>query len=152
MTNFLDLPLELRDLVYGFYFTSLLQECRGSGKYQPALLSTSRSISVEAAEVHSSYPKQCSPTRRRATHAVSRQLFAFIAAEAKAATQKVDYQVDELRLSHSQMHGREHDEIVNIIEQIIDCAAPGQSHWPKWRTHAGSWKTWSRLTRHSSRD
>lgn len=51
MTNFLDLPPELRDLVYGFYFTNLLQEYRGSDKYRPTLLRASKSISVESAEV-----------------------------------------------------------------------------------------------------
>lgn len=33
------------------------------------------------------------------------------------------------------MQDREHAEIVDIINQIIDCAASSQSRGPEWQTH-----------------
>lgn len=80
------------------------------------------------------------PTRGLATDAHIQAALPIIAVAADIATQEVGYQVDELILARSAMHGREHDEIVNIIEQIIDRAAPGQPHWRKGQTHTWVWK------------
>lgn len=55
MPNFSDLPRELRDMVYDFYFRELLLECRDSGRHCPTILRTSQQIALEAMEVWISF-------------------------------------------------------------------------------------------------
>lgn len=51
MPSFLDLPRELRDMVYDFYFLGILHECRTSRRHFAMILRTNRQTAVEAAKV-----------------------------------------------------------------------------------------------------